>query len=63
MSFKLSTHFTGHSFIRDNLSVDSHRLEEKEAVNVILCGFVRQLCHVDTTSSGTMDSELPSLYL
>ena len=38
MSGKLNISFTSHSSIRANLNVDSHRVEQGEVVNIILCG-------------------------
>lgn len=59
MSGKLNISFAGHSSIRADLNVDSHRVERgEEVVNVVLCGFVGQTSHVDTVSSGALDSEL-----
>lgn len=58
VSGKLNISFAGHSSIRANLNVDSHRVERgEEVVNVILCGFVEQPSRMDAVSSGALDSE------
>lgn len=41
-----------------SLKIDCHRVEWREVVSVVFCGFLWQLSYVDIVSSGTLDSKV-----